>query len=118
MIELLIQNITYVAYRLAVTANVIKFINRYVTYYVAVVIAAQISYYYDNIILGWMWHDEALPDIYTFLVGEFWYTLRVIAAWFVIKQLWNWLGHYYWAVFIGAELTFIVDKFIIGWVWG
>jgi hypothetical protein len=118
MLELLIQNITYVSYRLLVTAHVVKFVNRYVTYYVAVIIAAQLSYYYDNLILGWWWHHETLPDLYAFLVGEFWYTLRVIAAWAVIKKLWDWLGHYYWAVFIGAELTFIVDKVIIGWVWG
>lgn len=42
------------------------------------------------------------------------YTLRVIAAWWVIRQLWNRLNNYWLAVFIGAELTFVFDYFIFG----
>ena len=49
MIELLLINATYVAYRLIVTAHVVKFFNRYVNYYVAVLLAAQISFAYDYV---------------------------------------------------------------------
>ena len=40
------------------------------------------------------------------------YTLRVVAAWWLIKQIWDWIGNYWVAVFIGAEITFICDYFI------
>lgn len=50
------------------------------------------------------------------------YTLRVLAAWWFIKQTRDWLQTkypkcprwiiFYASVFIGAELTFAVDYFI------
>jgi hypothetical protein len=50
------------------------------------------------------------------------YTLRVLAAWWVIAQIKKWIGAgnpkwpawvvFYVSVFIGAELTFVVDYFI------
>ena len=117
MLEFLTKNFTYVIYRLLVTAHIIMFFDIWFNYYIAVIIAAQISYYYDNIILGWFWSKQQLPDWRKFLRGQFYYTLRVIAAWFVIKILWDITGNYYIAVFIGAELTYIIDNYLIKWVW-
>lgn len=117
MIELLFTNITYVAYRLLITAHIVKFFNRYVNYYVAVLIASQISFAYDNGIFALHFSAVELPSVVDFIIADITYTLRVIAAWFIIKQLWDWLGNYYVAVFIGAELTFIFDYFIFNGVY-
>ena len=111
--QLIIANIIYVVYRLLITANVIKFLNKYMHYYVAVIVAAQLSYGYDMAVFYW-YFDNPVTSVWNIVQGDILYTLRVIAAWFVIKQLWNWLKSYYLAVFIGAELTFIVDYFIFG----
>lgn len=111
--SLLLTNIIYVLFRLLVTANVVKFFNRYVHYYVAVIMAAQLSYAYDFALFHWYFANP-VSDYWNILLGNITYTLRVIAAWFVIKQLWNWLKNYYLAVFIGAELTFVADYFIFG----
>ena len=51
------------------------------------------------------------------LLADFLYTLRVVAAWWLIKRLWNWLNNFWIAVFIGAELTFVVDYFIFDGVY-
>lgn len=110
--ELLITNITYVAYRLLVTAHIVKFFNKYMNYYLAVLIAAQVSFAYDNGLFAWFFGASSIPSITDLIIADVTYTLRVIAAWFVIKQLWDWLKNYYLAVFIGAELTFVVDYFI------
>lgn len=110
--NLLLANITYVAYRLIVTAHVVKFFNRYVNYYVAVLLAAQISFAYDNGLFGLLFGATQVPDALTLLQADVAYTFRVIAAWWLIKQLWDRLKNYYLAVFIGAEVTFVVDYFI------
>jgi len=115
--ELILTNITYVAYRLLVTAHVVKFFNKYMNYYLAVLIAAQISFLYDNGLFAILFEATKLPPILDILYADVMYTARVIAAWFVIKQLWDWLKNYYLAVFIGAELTFIVDYFIFDGVY-
>jgi hypothetical protein len=110
--NLLIANIVYVAYRLLVTAHIVKFFNRYVNYYVAVLIASQVSFAYDNGIFAWLFSTQDLPRIADLISADIQYTLRVLAAWWLIKQLWNWFENYYVAVFIGAEVTFAVDYFI------
>lgn len=110
--NLLVANIVYVAYRLLVTAHVVKFFNRYVNYYVAVLIAAQISFAYDNGVFAWLFSTQELPGIAKLISADIQYTLRVLAAWWLIKQLWDRLKNYYLAVFIGAEVTFIADYFI------
>lgn len=110
--NLLVANIVYVAYRLLVTAHVVKFFNRYVNYYVAVLIAAQISFAYDNGVFAWLFSTQGLPGITQLISADIQYTLRVLAAWWLIKQLWDRLKNYYLAVFIGAEVTFIADYFI------
>ena len=112
MIELFYANVVYVAYRLIITAHVIKFFNRYVNYYVAVLIAAQLSFMYDNGLFALLFNAQKLPVFAELIVADILYTLRVLIAWFVIKQLWNVTNNYYVAVFIGAEMTFVVDYFI------
>ena len=61
MLELIIANISYVALRLFVTGNIIlvlhawfsKHISSTRAYYVAVIIMAQLSFWYDYVIFGW-----------------------------------------------------------------
>jgi hypothetical protein len=86
-------------------------------YYTAVLVAAQISFCYDLATFYFYFGADALPPLLNILYSDISYTLRVIAAWFVIKQLWDWIGYYWVAVFIGAELTFVVDYFIFGSVY-
>jgi len=117
MIDFLIINITYVAYRLLVSAHIVKFFNRYVNYYWAVLIMSQFSFAYDNGLFAYLFSAQELPRLIDLIYADVMYTLRVIAAWFVIKQLWDWLKNYYVAVFIGAELTFAIDYFLLGWLW-
>jgi hypothetical protein len=110
--ELLVANITYVAYRLLVSASIVSFVNRYVSYYWAVLIMSQFSFFYDNIIFSVYYSAQEMPGLYTLFYADIVYTVRVIAAWFIIKKLWDWLGNWYVAVFLGAQLTFAVDYFI------
>ena len=117
MIDFLIVNITYVAYRLLVSAHIVKFFNRYVNYYWAVLIMSQFSFAYDNGLFAFLFDAQSIPNILDLLWADVQYTLRVIAAWFVIKRLWDWLKNYYVAVFIGAEMTFVVDYFIFDGVY-
>jgi len=116
MIELAIANFTYVIYRLVVSGPLVKFLNKYLTYYWAVFFMAQLSFIYDNFVFynyfqadSFLWLDIIWADVL--------YSIRVLMAWWVIKQLWNWIGNYWIAVFLGAELTFVVDYFIIGSVY-
>ena len=110
--ELLIINATYVAYRLLIRANVIRFLNKYMNYYVAVLVAAQISFIYDNGLFAVLLDASELPDIMDILYADISYTLRVIAAWWLIKQIQKLVKNFYVAVFIGAEITFVADYFI------
>ena len=116
MIELAVTNIIYVLYRLVVSGPIVKVLNRYMTYYWAVFFMAQLSFLADNILFynyfeadSFLWLDIIVADVL--------YSIRVLIAWWVIKQLWNWIGNYWIAVFLGAELTFVVDYFIIGSVY-
>jgi hypothetical protein len=114
VIELLFTNIIYVAYRLIVSGPIVKLLNKYLPFYLAVFIMAQLSFAYDTLVFGYYFSAVELPSLIEYLESDVMYTLRVIAAWWVIKQLWNKLGNYWLAVFIGAELTFIFDYFIFG----
>jgi hypothetical protein len=114
VIELLFTNIIYVAYRLIVSGPIVKLLNKYLPFYLAVFIMAQLSFAYDTVVFGYYFSAVELPSLIEYLKSNVMYTLRVIAAWWVIKQLWNKLGNYWLAVFIGAELTFIFDYFIFG----
>jgi len=117
MIDFLIINATYVAYRLLVSAHIVKFFNRYVSYYWAVLIMSQFSFAYDNGLFAYLFSAQDLPRLIELFYADLMYTLRVFAAWVIIKWLWEKLNNYYVAVFIGAELTFIVDYFLLGWLW-
>ena len=110
--ELLLTNAIYVSYRLLVSGPIVRTLNRYLTYYLAVFVMAQLSFAYDTFVFGYYFNAQELPYILDYLYSDLLYTLRVIAAWWIIKQLWNWIGNYWIAVFLGAELTFITDYFI------
>jgi hypothetical protein len=110
--ELLLTNIIYVAYRLIISAPIVKFLNKHFVYYVAVFIMAQLSFTYDTFVFGYYFNAESIPPLFELIKSDILYTLRVLAAWWLIKQIWNWLGNYWIAVFIGAEITFIIDFFI------
>lgn len=110
--ELLIANIIYVAYRLFVSASIVTVLHRRMHYYWAVLIMSQVSFAYDNLIFSVYYKAQEMPGLLELLYADAMYTLRVIVAWFIIKQLWDWLGNWYVAVFIGAQLTFFVDYFI------
>ena len=75
---------------------------------------SQLSFAYDTFIFSHYFSAVELPSIIEYLKSDVMYTLRVIAAWWVIRQLWNRLNNYWLAVFIGAELTFVFDYFIFG----
>jgi len=113
-LELVLTNIIYVAYRLLVSGPVVKILNKYLTFYLAVFIMAQLSFAYDTFVFGYYFNAVALPSLLDYLQHDVLYTLRVLAAWWVIRKLWQWIGNYWIAVFIGAELTFICDYFIFG----
>ena len=112
MIELLTANIVYVLYRLVVSGPLVKVFLKWVPYYAAVLIMSQLSFLYDNIIFAWLFSTVELPRLIDLIYADALYTLRVLAAWWVIKQLWNLINNYWVAVFLGAELTFITDYFI------
>jgi hypothetical protein len=112
VIELLTANAIYVAYRLVVSGPLVKLLLRWLPYYAAVFVMAQFSFLYDNVIFAWLFGAQELPGLAELIYADIKYTLRVVAAWWVIKQLWNWIGNYWIAVFLGAQLTFAVDYFI------
>ena len=114
--DLLIVNLQYIFLRLAGTGLVVKFALKYIPYYVAVVLVAQFSICYDLIIF-YFYYDSPIGTFSEVLLADFLYTLRVVAAWWLIKRLWNWLNNFWIAVFIGAELTFVVDYFIFDGVY-
>jgi hypothetical protein len=111
-LELLLANIIYVAYRLIVSGPIVKILNNYLPYYLAVLIMAQLSFAYDTLVFGYYFNAAELPTIIEYLKSNFLYTLRVIAAWWLIKQIWNFVKNYWIAVFIGAQITFVFDYFI------
>ena len=110
--SLLITNIIYVFYRLAISANIVRFVNKYLSYYPAVFVMAQFSFCYDYFVFNNYFTSISEFDIIELIKSDFMYTLRVLAAWWLIKQIWNLVNNYWLAVFIGAEITFICDYFI------
>ena len=100
------------AYRLTVSGIIVKLLNRYLPYYLAVLIMAQLSFAYDTFVFGYYFAASAVPGIVDYLTANLFYTVRVIAAWWLIKQIWDLVKNYWLAVFIGAQITFAVDYFI------
>lgn len=112
MIELLLTNIIYVSYRLIVSGPIVKILNKYLPYYAAVFVMAQLSFAYDTFVFGHYFNAQELPDIFNYIKSDILYTLRVLAAWWLIKRIWDLVKNYWLAVFIGAEITFVCDYFI------
>jgi hypothetical protein len=73
---------------------------------------AQLSFAYDTFVFGHYFNAAALPNIFEYIKSDLLYTLRVLAAWWLIRQIWKLVKNYWIAVFIGAEITFVVDYFI------
>lgn len=73
---------------------------------------AQLSFAYDTFVFGHYFNAQELPNIFDYIKSDILYTLRVLAAWWLIKQIWNLVKNYWLAVFIGAEITFVCDYFI------
>lgn len=73
---------------------------------------AQLSFAYDIFVFGYYFNSTTIPGIVDYLTANIFYTLRVIAAWWLIKQIWDLVKNYWLAVFIGAQITFAVDYFI------
>ena len=101
MLELALTNAVYVLYRLAVSGPLVKFLNKYLNYYWAVFFMAQLSFIYDNFVFynyfsadSFLWLDIIWADVL--------YSIRVLIAWWVIKQLWNWIGNYWGSSIFGG----------------
>jgi hypothetical protein len=75
---------------------------------------AQLSFAYDTFVFGYYFNATVLPTVFDYLVSDVMYTMRVIAAWWLIRQIWQRVNNYWLAVFIGAEITFVCDYFIFG----
>lgn len=116
--NLLLTNIIYVAYRLVISGPIVKFLNKHIHYYLAVFIMAQLSFAYDTFVFGHYFNALELPSVIEYIKSDFLYTLRVIAAWWLIKRIWDLVKNYWVAVFIGAELTFVCDYFIFSSLFG
>lgn len=112
--ELLLTNVIYVAYRLIVSGPVVKILNKYLAFFLAVFIMAQLSFAYDTFVFGYYFNATEIPNWFDYVKSDILYTLRVLAAWWLIRQIWKLVKNYWLAVFIGAEITFIVDFFIFG----
>jgi hypothetical protein len=112
LIDLLVINLIYVSYRLLVSGVIVKFLNRYLPYYIAVFVMAQLSFAYDTFIFGFYFNSVEIPELIEYIKSDIIYTLRVIAAWWLIRQIWNFINNYWISVFIGAEITFVFDYFI------
>jgi hypothetical protein len=112
MIDLLIINLVYVSYRLFVSGVIVKLLSKVLPYYLSVFFMAQLSFGYDTFIFGYYFNNQEFPELFELFKSNILYTLRVIAAWWLIKQIWNKIKNYWISVFIGAEITFVFDYFI------
>ena len=110
--ELLLTNIIYVSYRLFVSGVIVKFLKEFFSYYVSVLIMAQLSFAYDTLVFGYYFEAKELPNVIDYLVSDCYYTIRVLAAWWLIKQTWDLIGNYWVSIFLVAELTFLFDYII------
>lgn len=73
---------------------------------------AQFSFTYDYFLFNNYFTTVTEFDIIDLIKSDVFYTMRVLAAWWLIKQIWDAVGNYWLAVFIGAEITFICDYYI------
>lgn len=112
MIELVIANLVYVSYRLTVSGPLVRFLLKWLPYYIAVFVMAQLSFAFDFFVFDNYFQNSLSTSFTDLAIANIMYVSRVIAAWWIIKQIWNAVNNYWLAVLIGAELTFIVDYFI------
>ena len=112
MLELLLTNIIYVSYRLIISGPIVKILNRFLHFYLAVLIMAQLSFAYDTFVFGYYFNAIELPYWIDYIKSDILYTFRVLCAWWLIRKIWALVKNYWIAVFIGAEITFIFDYFI------
>ena len=94
-----------------VSGPLVLFLQKWMPYYAAVLVMAQVSFTYDTVNF-YFYFDEQNIVLTNLIYSNIIYTLRVVASWFVIKKLWDWIGNFWIAVFFGAQLTFAVDYFI------
>ena len=111
--ELIIANTLYVLYRLTISSTLVTQISKYVSYFSAVLIMSQISFFIDSILFGVYFNATAVPTFYSYVTTDITYTIRVVAAWWLIKKIWKIVGNFYVAVFIGSEITFIIDFYLL-----
>jgi cytochrome c oxidase subunit IV len=112
MIELAITNIIYVSYRLAVSGPLVRLLLKWLPYYAAVFVMAQLSFVFDYFVFDNYFQNSLSTSLIDLVIANVLYVSRVVAAWWLIKQIWNTVNNYWVAVFIGAEITFIFDYFI------
>jgi len=79
---------------------------------------AQLSFVFDYFVFDNYFQNSLSVSSIDLAIVNILYVSRVIAAWWLIKQIWNIINNYWLAVFIGAEITFIVDYFIFGNIFG
>ena len=118
MIELAITNIIYVSYRLAVSGPLVRFLLKWLPYYAAVFVMAQLSFVFDYFVFDNYFQNSPSASPIDLAIANILYVSRVVAAWWLIKQIWNTVNNYWLAVFIGAEITFVADYFIFGNIFG
>jgi len=114
MIELAIANAVYVGYRLVVSGPLVRFLLKWLPYYAAVFVMAELSFVFDYFVFDSYFQGELSASMTDLLITNIFYVARVVAAWWLIKQIWNRIGNYWVSVFLGAEITFVIDYFIFG----
>ena len=112
MIELAIANAIYVGYRLVISGPLVRFLVKWLSYYTAVFVMAELSFVFDYFVFDNYFRGELSVLLSDLLITNILYVCRVVAAWWLIKQIWNRIGNYWVSVFLGAEITFIIDYFI------
>jgi len=112
MIELAVANTVYVGYRLVVSGPLVRFLLTWLPYYAAVFVMAELSFAFDYFIFDGYFQGGLSSSPIELLITNLLYVIRVIAAWWLIKQIWNRIDNYWLSVFLGAEITFFIDYFI------
>ena len=73
---------------------------------------SQLSFAYDTLIFGYYFNALQIPLMSEYVIIDIIYTIRVLVAWWLIRQLHRISVNYWGSVLVVAELTFIADWFI------
>ncbi len=103
-------NLLYVGYRLLVSAPIVRLLSTKMDYYWAVFLMAQFSFIFDLFVFNTVVALE--PTIKGVVYTDVVYVVRVILAWWLIKQIQKLTNNFWLSVFIGAQMTFVVDWWI------